>query len=195
MSILLVEGSPEVGLALQESLLALGHKVAAVCANGQQACSLCQVRTSDLVLMNARLPDMTGLEAARRMQQAGAVPVVLLAAPEDGGPPADAKSAGVFGYLPHPADPVLLGPALLLAWQGFQLVHKLKGEVNGLEKSLADRKALERAKGIVMEQMGLSAKEALARLEEEAGRLGLSLGQVARGVLDNQGIGGLGEKD
>lgn len=195
LSVLLVEDQPEMGLDLQENLLALGHQVPAVCVSGKQACQLRLALTPDLVLMKSRLPDMDGLAAAHLMQQTGAVPVVLMAAPADGGPPQEAKQSGVFGYLPQPVDPVILGPALLLAWQGFQLVRRLEGDVDGLEKSLAERKAIERAKGILMEQMGLGQKEALARLEQEAQRQGLSLGRMAEGVLTNQGIRDLARKN
>jgi response regulator NasT len=187
LSLLLVHDQPEQARLLQEALESLGHRVLALCPSGQQACGLRSRLQPDLALIKDRLGDMDGLAAAREMQRRGVLPVVVLLEPGRNGVCLN-QAEGVYGYLPASPGPELLGPALELVWQRFQRVRSLEGQVAGLRQTLAERKAIERAKGIVMEQLGLGETEARARLEQEAQRQGLSLVQMAEGVITTRSL-------
>lgn len=185
---LLVDDRQERTRALQGQLEVLGHRVLAVCPSGQQACCLRRSIEPDLVLIACRLPDMDGRDAAREMVRHGHLPILLLADQEQEYAPAAGEQAEVYGYLPASLEPELLGLVLETAWQGIQRIGRLQEQVDGLKQSLAERKTIERAKGMVMEQLGLGADEALERLRREAASRGLSLPQMAAAVLANQGL-------
>lgn len=182
LSILLVHDQPEQAHALQADLEALGHPVLAVCPSGRQARWLRPSLRPDLALIKDRLADMDGLAAAQGLQRQGPLPVVLLLGPERNGQGLG-QAEGVYGCLPVAPSVELLGPALASAWQAFQRAQGLQGQVAGMRQGLAERKAIERAKGIVMEQLGLDEAAAQARLEQEAQSQGLSLAQMAEGVI------------
>lgn len=167
-------------------LRALGHAVAGVAGDGPTACRLHHELRPDLAILAARLPGLNGVEAARRMNQRRPLPVVLIAA--DGGARPDGLEglAHVTAYLGPPWDPSLLGPALAMAWQNFHRLRRLEGRVEQLSQDLNQRKSIERAKGVIMEQRGLSLAQAQEALEQEARRQGVGLLQVALDVISAQ---------
>jgi len=176
------------GGELRVSLTGMGHQVVGCAGDGAEACRLRRELEPDLVLMSARLPLMDGAAAAARMTRPRPLPVVLVAGEADAPLVRRAAQNGVAALVAPPLAPGVLGPALGAAWGHHQRLVRLEGVVEGLKRSLAGRKAVERAKGIVMQRLGLSEKQALARLEQQARRRGVGLHEVAEGVLALQGV-------
>jgi response regulator NasT len=70
----------------------------------------------------------------------------------------------------------------------------LEQEVSGLQESLATRKSVDRAKGVLQEKLGLSEPESFRWIQKTAMDLRLSMRQVADGVVEH-GVAGLGSGD
>jgi response regulator NasT len=173
---------------LRASLEEMGHRVVGLAGDGTEACRLRQELEPDLVLMAVRLPLMDGAAAAARMTNPRPLPVVLVAEEDDAPLIRRAAQTGVAALVAPPLAPEVLKPALSAAWGHHQRLARLEGVVEELKRSLAERKAIERAKGIVMQRLGLGEKQALARLEQQARRQGVRLCEVAEGVLAIQGV-------
>ena len=73
-----------------------------------------------------------------------------------------------MAYLVKPIKQVDLEPAIALATRRFEQFQQLQKEANDLKQALADRKVIERAKGIIMKRTGLDEQEAFRRLQKLA---------------------------
>lgn len=188
LRVLLVEGRPERATALARYLEEQGFVLAGVAGDGQEACRACALQAPDLVLMASDLPGSDGVQTTRVLMAQQPLPVVLLVEREDRALLDRAQGAGVRFLLPAALGPAGLGPALELAYRNFGRESSLAGEVAELREGLRQRKLLERAKGLLMEQRGLDEAAAQARLEEMARAQGCAPHQAAEALVETQGL-------
>lgn len=186
LSILVVEDEAVQALALGAALKELGHQVAALARDGEEACLLRAQLNPDLVVMDIQLPRLDGLSAAVAMNQSSPLPVILITAVNDHGFVERAADAGVYGFLVKPVDRAALGTSIELAWQGFQRVRALSRQVVELEDALRARKLIERAKGILMDRYKLSEPQAMTRLQQESRRQSLPMADIAQSVVASE---------
>lgn len=163
---------------MRACLEAMGHQVVASTPEGHLACRLAQELAPDAVLLAAGLP-VEGLRGLAPW------PVVLVAEDADQALERLAQLPEAAGLVIPPLEPANLGPALALALSSSARLARLRRQVADLRRALAERKAVERAKGLVMQRLGLDESDARAVLEEQARRQGLSLGEVAQGVISS----------
>lgn len=86
-------------------LKVLGYDVVGEAENGSQAVAQTLEVRPDLVLMDVEMPELNGIEAARKIQDAQPTPVVLLTAHDSLEVIREARDAGVAAYLVKPLDP------------------------------------------------------------------------------------------
>lgn len=104
--VLIVEDDARNLKLVRDVLLAAGFRTL-VARNGAEAVALGAEHLPDVILMDLRLPDMDGAEAARRLAdgaQTAAIPVVALSAAAFEGDTAWLSTAGFAGYLEKPID-------------------------------------------------------------------------------------------
>lgn len=186
LRVLLACGREQEAVRLGNCLAALGHRVAGWASEGRAACRLHHELRPDLALLEQDLPGLSGLEAARRINARGPLPVLLISGTGCSRLCRPAEPAWVAAYISPPWEPSLLGPALVMAWQNFQRLHRLEERVRALQRELGSRKVIERAKGVIMAKRGLSLEQARRALEEEARRQGISLGRLAQDLVSTQ---------
>ncbi len=112
------------------------------------------------------MPRLDGIDAARRILEERPIPIVIVTAYGEQELVARAVEAGVFGYLVKPFRETDLLPAIETARARHEELEALRGEAASLAEALAARKAIERAKGLLMEREGLTEQEAFARLRK-----------------------------
>jgi two-component system, response regulator PdtaR len=183
--VLVAEDEVLIRVDIVETLEEAGHSVVGQASDGEQAIRLARELTPDLVVMDVKMPKMDGLTAARQITADGPA-VLVLTAFSDKELVEQAAEAGTIGYLVKPFQ-----PAQLLAGVGVALARaadhrKLQGTVEDLEEKLANRKVIERAKGRLMEQFGLTEDQAYTRMRRAAMDRQLPLVEVARRILDAQ---------
>jgi len=101
--ILIVEDGMIMAEEMRRRCEALGYRVAAIVATGEEALDIAEVVQPDLVLMDVRLGGVIdGVEAARRMREELELPVVYVTAYSDDATLERAKRTGPFGYLLKP---------------------------------------------------------------------------------------------
>ncbi len=94
-----------------------------------------------------------------------------------------AVEAGVFGYLVKPFRETDLLPAIATAQARHSELEAVREEASSLSEALAARKAIERAKGLLMEREGLSEQDAFARLRKASQISGRPLKVVAEALI------------
>jgi response regulator NasT len=151
--------------------------------DGEQAISLARELQPDLAIMDVKMPKLDGIEAARRIINERPIPIVMLTAYGQEELVARAAEAGVFGYLVKPFRESDLLPAIHTARARHEELAALREEAESLAEALAARKAIERAKGLLMEKEGLSEADAFARLRKASQVSGRPLKVVADAVV------------
>ncbi len=183
MKILVAEDETLIRLDLKEILERAGFEVCAEARDGEEAVELARSERPDLAIMDVKMPRLDGIEAARRILDERPIPIVMVTAYGERELVARAVEVGVFGYLVKPFRETDLLPAIATARARHDELTALREETESLAEALAARKAIERAKGLLMEKEGLSEEEAFARLRKASQVSGRPLKVVAEAVV------------
>jgi response regulator NasT len=179
--IVIAEDEPLTRRDLAEMLRDMGHQVVGQARNGRDALTLVEDQDPDIVLLDVVMPDLDGIETARRVSRQR--PVVLLTAHSSPDYVSRALDAGVMAYLGKPFREQDLAPTIQLAVSNFLAQSQLSQRVQRLSRQLEARKVIERARGLLMEKDGLSEGEAYRRLRELSMERGLPLARVSEAVI------------
>jgi AmiR/NasT family two-component response regulator len=151
--------------------------------DGEEAVALALELTPDVAIMDVKMPKLDGIDAARRILAERPIPIVMLTAYGQDELVSRAVEAGVFGYLVKPFREADLLPAIQTARARHDELAALREEAESLSEALAARKAIERAKGLLMQKENLSEQEAFARLRKASQVSGRPLKVVAEAVV------------
>ncbi len=164
--IIIADDESLIRMDLREMLTNLGYLVVGEVGDGRSAVNLARELRPDIVIMDIKMPDMDGIEAARILTEERVAPVLLLSAYSQQDLVTRAREAGVAGYLVKPFRESDLTPAIEVALARFSEFRALEREVGNLSEALETRKLVERAKGILMDTQGLSEEEAFRRIQK-----------------------------
>jgi AmiR/NasT family two-component response regulator len=183
LRIVVAEDEALIRLDLAEMLVEAGHEVVGQASDGEQAIALAREHTPDVVVMDIKMPGMDGISAAEVLGREGIAPVVMLTAFSDRTLVERARDAGVMSYVvkPFAAHDVL--PALDIARARWQERKALESEVADLGERFETRKRLDRAKGLLMQQLKLSEADAFRWIQKAAMDRRLSMREVADAVI------------
>jgi response regulator NasT len=178
-----------IALGLAQRLLALGHEPIGPAADGEEAVAMARASLPDLYLFDIEMPGLDGLAAAAELSRQGLRrPVVVVTGVEDPGLVERSIATGVSAYLTKPIDDRELDAAIKLAASRHAEFEALEAEVQKAQQALADRKLVERAKGLLMTALELSEQDAFRRLQLTARERNLQLADVARRVVEQQSL-------
>jgi AmiR/NasT family two-component response regulator len=166
-----------------------GFEVVAEARDGREAVALAAAHRPDLAVMDVKMPELDGIDAARQMLEQRQIPIVMLTAFSEAALVGRAVDAGVFGYLVKPFRESDLLPAIEAARARHAELQALRDEAGSLRDALEARKLIERAKGLLMEKDGLSEGQAFARLRGASQQTGRPLREVAEAILATFGSG------
>ncbi len=151
---------------LREMLTNLGYLVVGEVTDGRSAVNQARELRPDIVIMDIKMPDMDGIEAAKILTEERIAPVVLLSAFSQRDLVDRAREAGVTAYLVKPYREEDLTPAIEVALARFREFQELQQQVLDLQTALETRKLVDRAKGILMDKQGLSEAEAFRKIQK-----------------------------
>src|SRR5947209_16546074 len=183
MRVLVAEDETIIRLDLRELLERSGFEVCAEARDGEEAVALAREHEPDLAIMDVKMPRLDGIEAARRILDERPIPIVMLTAYGQDELVSRAAEVGVFGYLVKPFRETDVLPAIHTARARHEELAALREEAESLAEALAARKAIERAKGLLMEKEGLSEQDAFARLRKASQVSGRPLKVVAEALI------------
>jgi response regulator NasT len=187
MRVLIAEDETIIRLDLRGLLEAAGHDVVAEARDGEEAVALAREHEPELAIKDVKMPRLDGIEAARTIIGERPIPVVMLTAYGQQDLVARAVEVGVFGYLVKPFRESDVLPAIRAAVARHEELVSLRAETETLSDALAARKAIERAKGILMDKQGLSEADAFARLRRASQASSRPMKVIAEAVIATLG--------
>ena len=164
MRVLIVDDESLIRMDLRDIIESCGHEVVAEGTNGVEAIKLCKEYKPDIVLMDVKMPELDGIEAARQIGFHHEAPVVLLTSYSQQDLINKARESGVYGYLLKPVREEQLVPTLEMALGRYHSDAQLREKMAELEQSLEDRKIIQKGTGILMELYSISEVEAYNRI-------------------------------
>lgn len=183
LRVLIADDDPIIRLDLKQILENLDYEVVAEAGDGQQAVELAREKMPDVCILDVKMPVMDGIDAVDIITEEGIAPTILLTAYSDKELIDRAKAAGVFAYLVKPFKPSDLPPAIEVARSRYEQNLQLSKEVGNLQERLEARKAVDRAKGILMDEQGLGEAEAYRRIQQQSMNLRKSMREVAEAII------------
>ena len=178
---LLIAAPHGVAMKLRDILATAQIVPSAVLSTGGEALAALEDEQA-LLLTSWRLPDMTGAELARKADAAG----VMMIVPGDYDP-AELDGADVL-TLHNPISQDALVQALRALAHCLSRMEKLRLKADKLERTLEDRKIVDRAKGRLMDTLHLSEAEAHYRIQKQSMDSGRRIADVAREILESAEI-------
>jgi two-component system, response regulator PdtaR len=168
---------------LREMLNNLGYLVVGETGDGISAVNLARELRPDLVIMDIKMPDLDGIQAAKILTEERIAPVLLLTAFSQQELIEGAKDAGVVGYIVKPFRESELVPAIEVALARFREFKALEKELTDTRNILETRKIVERAKGVLMDTQGLKEAEAFRKIQKLSMNTRKSMREVAEAIL------------
>jgi response regulator NasT len=181
--IVIADDESIIRMDLREMLVTLGYDVVGEAGDGQSAVSVARETHPDLVIMDIKMPILDGIEAARILTEERLAPVLLLTAFSQQELIARAREAGVVGYLLKPFQEAELPPAIEVAVARFGEFRALEREASSLREQIETRKAVEKAKGILMQQGGISEADAFRKIQRLSMNTRKSMREIAEAIL------------
>ncbi|GAA3650459.1 response regulator [Nocardioides ginsengisoli] len=189
-TVVIAEDETLIRMDLAEMLVEEGYDVVGQAGDGQKAIELAEELRPDLVILDVKMPVLDGIAAAEAIAGKRIAPVVMLTAFSQRELVERAREAGAMSYLVKPFSQSDLVPAIEMAVSRFAEITQLESEVTDLRDRLETRKAVDRAKGILQEELSLSESEAFRWIQKTAMDLRMSMREVAEGVVTHGVPGG-----
>jgi len=183
LRIVVAEDEALIRLDLAEMLEELGYDVVGQASDGEQAVALVNEHKPDVVIMDVKMPVLDGISAAEQIGKERIAPVIMLTAFSQKELVERARDAGVMAYIVKPFTQADLAPAVDIATSRWAELKALEGEIADLGERLETRKAVDRAKGILMTRLKLSEADAFRWIQKTAMDRRLGMREVADAVI------------
>jgi AmiR/NasT family two-component response regulator len=181
--VVIAEDEALIRLDLKEMLEEEGYVVAGEAADGETAVTLTESLRPDLVILDVKMPVLDGISAAERIAADHLAPVVILTAFSQRELVERARDAGAMAYLVKPFTKADLVPAIEIAASRFQEISALELEVGGLRDRLEVRKLLDRAKGVLQAQRGITEAAAFRWIQKTSMDRRMTMKAVSEEVI------------
>ena len=179
---LVVDDEPLLRRQVAEIVAGYGFDEILEAENGVQAVEIATHQEILLVVMDVGMPVMDGVTAAEKIGKIKPLPIVLVTANTESETIERARLAGVMNYVVKPVRAEQLFAAVDLAIHQFVELSSLRDEVSQLKETLASRKVIDRAKGVLMKR-GMDEPQAFRRLQKLAMDKRKSLRDVGEAIL------------
>lgn len=181
--VVIAEDEAIIRLDLREMLEEEGYEVVGEADNGDDAVRLARELLPDVSILDIKMPGTDGLSAAREIVAERLSAVLILTAFSQRELIKTARDAGAFAYVVKPFQKSDLIPAIEVALGRFGEVQQLESEVRDLNERLEARKVVDRAKGKLMDEQGLSEAEAFRTIQQAAMRARMTMRDVSSKLL------------
>ncbi len=185
--IVIADDEPITRMDFSELLKEAGYDVVGEASDGFDAVELCRKQKPDLVLMDVKMPLLDGLKASKIIGQENLAGSVVLITAYSGKEFIDqAKEAGVMGYIVKPVDEKSLLPTIEVAISKGYEFRKIKEKVAQTQDQLKTRKAVEKAKGILMSKYGLTEEKAYNKIRKLSMDKRCAMKDIANAIIINE---------
>lgn len=185
-TIVVADDEPITRMDISEILKEENYNVVGEASDGYDAVELCRKFKPDLVLMDIKMPILDGIKSSKViMEENLAKGVVMLTAYTGSEFINDAKKIGAMGYIVKPINKRNLIPAIEVAISKGQEIAEIKKDIKNTKKKLEARKAVERAKGILMKNENLTEEEAYNKIRKLSMDKRSSMANIAATIIMN----------
>ena len=181
--VLIAEDEALIRLDLSEMLAEEGFEVVGQAVDGEQAVTMATELRPDLVIMDVKMPVLDGITAAERIGAERICPVVMLTAFSQTELVERARDAGVMAYVVKPFTAADVTPAIDIALSRWGELKALESEIADLGDRLETRKAVDRAKGVLMTKLKITEAEAFRWIQKTAMDRRMGMREVAEAVV------------
>ena len=181
--VVLAEDEAIIRLDVKEILEEEGYSVVAETGRGDAAIELAREHKPDLTILDIKMPGLDGLTAAKTIASERLSAVLILTAFSQHDLVEQAREAGALAYLVKPFQKSDLIPAIEMALGRHEQLVALERENADLAERLEARKAIDRAKGRLMDEHGMSEAESWRFLQTSAMNTRRKIGDVANDVV------------
>ena len=181
--VIVAEDEAIIRMDLIEMLREAGYNVIGEAANGREAISLARHLKPDLAILDVKMPEIDGISAAELIVSEKLAAVLMLTAFSQRELVERARDAGAMAYLVKPFSISDLTPAIEMALGRYAQIQALEAEVGELGERLEARKLVDRAKGVLMANLGITEPEAFKWIQKAAMDQRSSMSAVSEGVL------------
>jgi response regulator NasT len=183
--VVIAEDEAIIRLDLKEILEEEGYEVVGETGRGDDALELVRKHHPDLVILDIKMPGMDGLTAAKEITSERLAAVLILTAFSQRDLIDQARAAGALAYLVKPFQKSELLPAIEIALGRFSEMKALEQEVKTLEEQLETRRLVDKAKGILMDELGMREHESFTWIQRTAMRERVHMKEIARRVIND----------
>jgi response regulator NasT len=183
LKIAIADDEPDMLEYFQTILPRMGHRVVAIASTGRELVAKCRDSRPDLLIVDVRMPEMDGLDAASEICSRHQVPVIVISAYYDSELIQRASESHILAYLTKPIKQADLEAAIVIARARFHQFQALRHEASSLRQALSDRKIIERAKGILMKRASVDEEESFRRLQKLASSKNAKLVEIAQMIV------------
>ncbi|HUV18455.1 MAG TPA: response regulator [Ilumatobacteraceae bacterium] len=184
LRVVIAEDEAIIRMDLRETLEEEGYEVIGETGRGDQAIELVRGLQPDLAILDIKMPGMDGLEAARIINGEKICGVLMLTAFSQREVVEQARDAGALAFLVKPFQKSDLIPAIEVAMGRFRELRSLTGEIDALGEQLESRKVIDRAKGLLIDELGMSETDAFGFIQRTAMSERTRMRDVADRILD-----------
>lgn len=181
--VLIAEDEALIRLDLKEMLEEDGYDVCGEAGDGESAVRLATELRPDLVILDVKMPVLDGLVAAKQIAERRIAPVIMLTAFSQRELVEQAREAGAMAYLVKPFQKKDLLPTIEMALSRFTEIVALEAEIGDLHGRLEARKVVERAKGVLQAEHGMSEPEAFRWIQKTSMDRRSTMKRIAEQVL------------
>ncbi|MBI1195574.1 MAG: ANTAR domain-containing protein [Gammaproteobacteria bacterium] len=168
---------------LEQALLDNGYEVVARSSVEEDLLQRIAQVAPDVIIVDMESPDRDTLESMRSISRDQPRPIVMFAEKSDRISIGEAVKAGVSAYVVDGMSPGRLNAIMEVAIARFREFQALRNELEETKSRLEDRKLIDKAKGILMKQKGMSEDEAYKVLRKMAMDRNIKIGEAARNVI------------
>lgn len=184
LRVLVAEDEAIIRIDIVETLRESGYLVVAEAGDGESAVAMAETHRPDLIVMDIKMPNMDGIEAAEKIAPLN-IPIVLLTAFSQKELVERASEAGAMAYVVKPFSPNDLLPAIEIARSRHAQIMALASEVQDLQERLETRKLVDRAKGLLISKnLVKDEPEAFRWIQKSSMDRRLTMAQVAKTVIE-----------
>ncbi len=184
LRVVIAEDEAIIRMDLRESLEEEGYEVVGETGRGDQVVDLVREVQPDLAILDIKMPGADGLDAARTINAERLCGVLMLTAFSQREVVEEARDAGALAFLVKPFQKSDLIPAIEVAMGRHRELKALAGDVDALGEQLEARKVIDRAKGLLMDELGWGENESFNFIQKTAMSERTKMRDVAERIVD-----------
>lgn len=183
LRVMLVDRDPERGALLEEALADAGYHVIARIDDDEVLAALVVKHQPDVIVIDLEAPGRDTLEQMREINRDQPKPIILFSDQRDPAFIRQAVRAGVSAYVVDGLSRDRIMPIVEVAMERFREIQSLRQELEAAKTQLADRKIIEKAKGLLMKKKNMNEDAAYQFMRKTAMSRNLKLTEVARVLI------------